>query len=227
MDCVGDMVILTDSEGVIKRVNKAVRKFTKKSYKDILGRTWEDLIIEHDLHAMTLFAGCTELLHRPTGRWFELNAYPVEDLEIGFSGNVLTLHETTEVRNITERLETTKREIEESRNKLRGALLEICSLMQNVIQLRDHSVRFFNPNLKKCYEVNACAKADCPCHGKKAMRCWQVAGTFCGGEVQGTFAQKYVSCAECEVYQAATSDPIYQIGEHFNNMMHVLELKNT
>ncbi len=30
--------------------------------------------------------------------------------------------------------------------------------------------------------------------------CWAVAGTFCGGEVQGTFAEKRSSCLSCEVY---------------------------
>ena len=31
--------------------------------------------------------------------------------------------------------------------------------------------------------------------------CWLVAGTFCGGEVQGAFAQKYLSCKQCEFYR--------------------------
>ena len=37
--------------------------------------------------------------------------------------------------------------------------------------------------------------------GKNAGRiCWASAGTFCGGEVQGSFAQKSVSCMSCEVF---------------------------
>jgi protein phosphatase len=31
--------------------------------------------------------------------------------------------------------------------------------------------------------------------------CWLVAGTFCGGTVQGTYADKCVSCRQCEFYQ--------------------------
>ena len=31
--------------------------------------------------------------------------------------------------------------------------------------------------------------------------CWAVAGTFCGGEVQGTYAEKRGSCVSCEFYQ--------------------------
>jgi len=30
--------------------------------------------------------------------------------------------------------------------------------------------------------------------------CWRVAGTFCGGEVQGTFAEKVSDCGQCEFF---------------------------
>lgn len=31
--------------------------------------------------------------------------------------------------------------------------------------------------------------------------CWVVAGTFCGGEAQGIFAQKYMTCQDCDFYK--------------------------
>ncbi|MHC4249815.1 MAG: two-CW domain-containing protein [Planctomycetota bacterium] len=31
--------------------------------------------------------------------------------------------------------------------------------------------------------------------------CWALAGTFCGGKVQGTFAMKLASCMECDFYK--------------------------
>jgi hypothetical protein len=31
--------------------------------------------------------------------------------------------------------------------------------------------------------------------------CWVVAGTMCGGEVQGVFAKKYDSCEQCDFYK--------------------------
>jgi hypothetical protein len=38
--------------------------------------------------------------------------------------------------------------------------------------------------------------------GKNAGRiCWAVAGTFCGGKVQGEFAEKKVTCMTCEVFK--------------------------
>ncbi|MBI4710565.1 MAG: hypothetical protein HY759_05645 [Nitrospirae bacterium] len=38
--------------------------------------------------------------------------------------------------------------------------------------------------------------------GKNGGRiCWALAGTFCGGKVQGSFAQKQVSCMSCDFYK--------------------------
>ncbi|MBI4685149.1 MAG: hypothetical protein HY755_08105 [Nitrospirae bacterium] len=43
--------------------------------------------------------------------------------------------------------------------------------------------------------------------GKNAGRaCWIVAGTFCKGEVQGFFAQKFKGCKECEFYQLVKNE---------------------
>ncbi len=38
--------------------------------------------------------------------------------------------------------------------------------------------------------------------GKNAGRyCWRVAGTFCGGKVQGDMAAKIMDCLECDFFQ--------------------------
>ena len=38
--------------------------------------------------------------------------------------------------------------------------------------------------------------------GKNGGRaCWAIAGTLCGGEVQGTFVAKLGNCLKCEFYQ--------------------------
>lgn len=31
--------------------------------------------------------------------------------------------------------------------------------------------------------------------------CWAVSGTFCGGKIQGTFAQKQENCLECDFFE--------------------------
>lgn len=43
--------------------------------------------------------------------------------------------------------------------------------------------------------------------GKNAGRsCWIVAGSMCGGKLQGTFAQKYHNCKVCDFYQKVRKD---------------------
>ncbi len=38
--------------------------------------------------------------------------------------------------------------------------------------------------------------------GKNGGRiCWALTGTFCGGKVQGTYAQKLNSCLACDFFQ--------------------------
>jgi two-component system NtrC family sensor kinase len=58
----------------------------------------------------------------------------------------------------------------------------------------------------KCWEYMKCgrdkdATMKCPAYSNFGRVCWVVAGTFCEGKVQGTFAQKYEDCRKCDFYQ--------------------------
>ena len=73
--------------------------------------------------------------------------------------------------------------------------------------------------MKNCWEVKNCGRefggsktsefGVCPAaesnqydgmnNGKFAGRyCWKVAGTLCGGQVQGSYASKISNCSKCE-----------------------------
>jgi eukaryotic-like serine/threonine-protein kinase len=75
---------------------------------------------------------------------------------------------------------------------------------------------------KNCWEVMTCGRepggknvktlGTCPAatderlndiHGgiNAGRACWVLAGTFCEGKVQGTFAQKYQNCTQCEFFR--------------------------
>jgi two-component system NtrC family sensor kinase len=207
-----------------------MKDFAGMEYRDILGRDWSGLLNSARLINSGLpgeAAGMSaELYHEPSKRWFVQNSYSYEDQQVGITGQVLTLHDITQRKNMTEALEITNREIENNRSKLENALAEIDDLIQQVTNKRDFSVRFANPNLRPCREVMNCTKTECPCHENDGQRCWQTAGTFCGGKVQGAFTDKFGNCSECPTYKLATSDPIYQIGESFNNMMHILSVQH-
>ncbi len=80
---------------------------------------------------------------------------------------------------------------------------------------------------KNCWEFKSCGRhnggekaADlgvCPASvydkldgihgGRMAGRaCWVIAGTICGGAIQGTFAQKYENCGQCDFYRAVKQE---------------------
>ena len=43
--------------------------------------------------------------------------------------------------------------------------------------------------------------------GKNAGRaCWVVAGSMCGGKIQGTYAEKYANCSKCEFFMKVKSE---------------------
>jgi diguanylate cyclase (GGDEF)-like protein len=76
----------------------------------------------------------------------------------------------------------------------------------------------------KCWEKKKCAKEGCPAYKNTKVRCWLVAGTMCGGKVQGEFALKYKSCTECDVYQESVFvSPITEIYEHLITLVHNLK----
>lgn len=75
---------------------------------------------------------------------------------------------------------------------------------------------------KNCWEMAECgrckdceavvSKGVCPAATESAFNginggknggriCWQIAGTFCKGEKQGTFAEKFLSCMNCSVFK--------------------------
>jgi hypothetical protein len=92
---------------------------------------------------------------------------------------------------------------------------------------------------KNCWEIKQCGReyggknvgtlGVCPAavevrvngihNGKNGGRCcWVVAGTFCGGEVQGSFADKFDNCTECEFYALVTQEE--------RDIISILEINN-
>jgi len=51
--------------------------------------------------------------------------------------------------------------------------------------------------------------------------CWVLAGTLCGGKVQGTFAQKFKNCEICDFYQKVKQEefPKFQLSAMLMNRL--------
>ena len=84
------------------------------------------------------------------------------------------------------------------------------------------------PGGSRSHEKGVCpASSDAACTGlnggKNAGRiCWAVAGTFCGGKVQGDYAQKTTSCMTCDFFQLVKKEEgpnkftLLKRGQHFS-----------
>jgi hypothetical protein len=57
--------------------------------------------------------------------------------------------------------------------------------------------------------------------GRSAGRaCWVVAGSLCGGKVQGTYAQKIQNCLQCEFYKSVRNEE----KSDFKSLTNLLEI---
>jgi HD-GYP domain-containing protein (c-di-GMP phosphodiesterase class II) len=101
---------------------------------------------------------------------------------------------------------------------------EIKALMAQIVGKGDYSVRTKNPHLVQCWETKNCDQTTCPSYRYlDNLRCWEVSGTFCRGEVQGILAVKLGDCRKCSVYQAARQESIFDLGETFNEMILLID----
>ena len=141
---------------------------------------------------------------------------------------IICLHQKTnkDLGESYQELKRTKFQIEKDQADLQSAFEQISSLIRKVTTTQNVTLRFDNKFYEKCYELKQCDKPDCPCFGQEAGPCWLTVGTHCGREIQGVYAMKYNDCHECDVFKRATMGPAEKIGELFNDMMHILEVKH-
>ncbi len=68
------------------------------------------------------------------------------------------------------------------------------------------------PGGAKSAELGVCPAATDASHngnngGQNAGRyCWKVAGTLCGGQVQGSWANKSMNCMACDFFKAVKAE---------------------
>ncbi|MCX8119146.1 MAG: ATP-binding protein [Desulfobacterota bacterium] len=227
MNCLGDMILLADEQGRVKRCNQVFKEFTCKNDAEIIGRNWKELLNEHQLLPNHVSEKRTEVYHGPTGRWFTLNAYPYQNKENqDVMGSVIAIHDVTELKRIAETLKVKNFEVEENRIKLQQALNTISSMIHQVMQEKGFRPDPTNPHLKKCYEILNCENRLCPCFGQGALKCWEIVGMESQSKVPPPIPSLCTQCLDCEVYRQSLSDPVYQISEQFIKMMQLLETKN-
>ena len=150
MDCIGDIVILTDFEDRIKRCSKALLELTNEPYKGISGRKWRELLSEHGLPVPDPTSPGTELYHSASGKWFVLNAYPFTDSSSNeVSGAVITLHDTTVLKQFTSDLEKAYSDLKSTQAKVvqQEKMASIGQLAAGVAHEINNPMGFISSNL--------------------------------------------------------------------------------
>ena len=105
------------------------------------------------------------------------------------------------------------------------AFIEL-SFHDKEISLNEWIEKTLNKMENRCWEAKHCDETNCPAYKNECGRCWLVAGTMCGGKPQGKFVEKYNSCIECEVFQAAMGDDkVHKLREFVFILIHSLSLK--
>lgn len=80
------------------------------------------------------------------------------------------------------------------------------------------------PGGDKVAELSECPAVRCfPAHGlhdgiNGGRACWAIAGTFCQGEVQGAFIEKFKGCANCDFFHTVSREE----GKNLSSVREVL-----
>ncbi len=93
-------------------------------------------------------------------------------------------------------------------------------IFKSRLKVSDEAFHQISDSGKNCWDVKQCGripggdKVDelgvCPAYPNGGKICWRIAGTFCGGNVQGSAAKKLSSCTKCEFYKEMNSSKLEQ-----------------
>jgi PAS domain S-box-containing protein len=236
---IADILIILDKDAIIKEVNQAAVLQLGYDREQLVGASLEKIFPEtgegdgpegffDKLLVQGMIQG-QEANCRTAGRLdfpVIISGAVLRDGHKQISDIIITAKDISDRKSIEQQLEETRHSLESDRTNLRHAL-DLFNQVLHEVEIKkgfeEYSYKpIANPNLATCWEIKNCTDKNCPVYGQRESRCWQVAGTHCGGEVQGKFAQKYDSCETCEVYCLSTQDAIAETTETFNNMMHII-----
>jgi PAS domain S-box-containing protein len=150
MDCVGDLVVLTDKSGRIRRCNRATAELVGKEFQSAVGADWKDFLLTAEMAITMTEDDSGEVFHRPSGRWFELKPYPFfEGDHAEASGTVVTLHDTTELRKVTAALEAAYQDLKTTQSQMLQTekMASIGQLAAGVAHEINNPIGFISSNL--------------------------------------------------------------------------------
>ena len=145
MDCIDAMVAMVDSQGRIRRCNRAFMKLAGCSYQELIATEWSALLRGAGLEIGAAGEGSGELFHAPSARWLTLKTYPYDEGR----GEVIMLHDLTEIREVSEQLATAYQELKATHSQLlqQEKMASIGQLAAGVAHEINNPMGFISSNL--------------------------------------------------------------------------------
>ena len=149
MDCIGDMVFITDAKGKIIRCNRPAMTFFGRDAYDMKGRSLGHLLEEYEFAAGTFFDRGEELFHSPTGRWYQMNVYSIRYGNLQEECSVITIHDITELTSIARDLERANNELKQTQSQMlqQEKMASIGQLAAGVAHEINNPMGFISSNL--------------------------------------------------------------------------------
>ncbi|MCM0080400.1 PAS domain S-box protein [Geomonas sp. Red32] len=145
MDCIDDMLALADSRGRIRRCNRAFAALAGCAYPEILNRDWRVLLREGGLDPEAVESESGEIYHEGSRRWLSLKSYSYGN----GSGEVITLHDLTSIREVSDQLSAAYLELKETHSQLlhQEKMASIGQLAAGVAHEINNPIGFISSNL--------------------------------------------------------------------------------
>ncbi len=134
VDNINDIIMLIDKGNIILRTNKRLSDITKKGFKALLGRKWQEIFEQANFSRTILTSGEIEFYH-PSGRYFNYNIYYISNIKNnGQAAAIIILQDITGVKKLTLQLEKIAKTVKEKNQELTKAYSELKSAQSQILQ---------------------------------------------------------------------------------------------
>ncbi len=136
LDCIDDIIILTDLNGKILRCNKKLFVLTAKNYDELYDKKLENIFNENGFERRAdnpYDSDHIDIIHR-SGNIFHLNSRAVKDAENVEYGKVVYLHNVTNLEHLKQKIKKSEKDIKIKNTELETAYENLKNAQSKIIQ---------------------------------------------------------------------------------------------